>query len=48
MSKKKRHANNNFSVTLEKVNTMLDRAKLSCETIGILYEKGDFDELYDE
>ena len=48
MGKKKRHANNNFLVTLEKVNSMLDRAKLSCETIGILHEKGDFEELYDE
>ena len=48
MGKKKRHANNNFLVTLDKVNSMLDRAKLSCETIGILHEKGDFEELYDE
>ena len=48
MGKKKRHANNNFLVTLEKVNKVLDRAKLSCETIGILHEKGDFEELYDE
>ena len=48
MGKNKRHANNNFLVTLDKVNRFVEQAKVSAETVQILYEKGDFEEAIEE
>ena len=48
MSNNKRYSNNSFSETLDKVNDILEKATLSAETIGILYEKGDYAECYSE
>jgi len=39
---------NNFLITIENVNRMLEKAKEKAETIQILCEKGDIYEAYDE